>query len=271
MVNSGYIHTFSKKEQDRLLRQGQFLEPYFYSRIDFGACRRILEIGCGVGAQISIVARKFPDLTIDGVDLVESQINRARTVLESLIASERVSLTIASAYELPFPSNYYDGVCIFCVLEHIDDPLAALKEARRVLKPAGVFYCTEVFNSGLYIYPDCPTISEYWAAFNQCQIGMGGDPDIGMKLVNLASRAGFEHINFHDVSSTFDRRIASKSRRIEFLDFWKSLFLSASDKLISQGKVTPEIVLKLHEEFDDLTENRDAVFSYAGKQIECYK
>lgn len=271
MVSPGYIHTFSKNEQDRLLRQGQFLEPYFYSKIDFSACRRILEIGCGVGAQISIIARKFPDLIIDGIDLVESQINRARIVLESLIVNKRISLTIASAYKLPFPENYYDGVCIFCVLEHINNPLAALNEARRVLKSGGVLYCTEVFNSGLYIYPDCPTISEYWAAFNQCQIGMGGDPDIGMKLVNLASIAGFKQINFHDVSSTFDRRIASKPQRIEFLNFWKLLFLSASDNLISEGKIMPEVVLKLHEEFDNLTENLDAVFSYADKQIECYK
>lgn len=271
MDNSGYIHTFSKKEQDRLLTQGQFLEPYFYPRIDFNVCHRILEIGCGVGAQISIIARKFPNLTIDGVDLMESQIGRARTVLESLIASKRVSLTIASAYDLPFPDNYYDGVCIFCVLEHIGDPLAALNEARRVLKSRGVFYCTEVFNSGLYIYPDCPAISEYWAAFNQCQTGMGGDPDIGIKLVNLAAKAGFEQIDFHDVSSILDRRMAAKPRRVEFLNFWKSLFLSASDKLVSEGKITPEVVLKLHEEFDDLIENMDTIFLYSGKQIECYK
>lgn len=67
MTDRGYIHTFSKKEQDRLLNQALFLEPYLYPGIEFSACRRILEIGCGVGAQIALLARRFPGLRIDGL------------------------------------------------------------------------------------------------------------------------------------------------------------------------------------------------------------
>lgn len=271
MTNRGYIHTFSKKEQDRLLSQGEFLEPYIHRQVDLTNCRRVLEIGCGVGAQISVLARKFPDLMIDGIDLVESQISRAKSVLGDLIASQRVNLNVASAYKLPFPDSYYDGACIFSVLEHVDNPLAVLNEARRVLKLGGVLYCTEVFNSGLYIYPNCPAINEYWAAFNRCQISMSGDPDIGMKLVNLVLEAGFEQIDFRDVSPIFDRRIVSKPQRTEFLNFWKSLFLSASEGLISEGRIASAIVSELHEEFNALIENRDAIFLYSGKQIECYK
>jgi len=135
MNNQGYIHTFSIKEQDRLLKQGQFLEPYIHKNVDFTNCHHLLEIGCGVGAQISTLARNFPGFLIDGIDLMGSQINRANIVLKDLIASGRVRLTIASAYQLPFPENYYDGVCIFSVLEHVNDPLAVLNEAHRVLKP----------------------------------------------------------------------------------------------------------------------------------------
>jgi ubiquinone/menaquinone biosynthesis C-methylase UbiE len=271
MTNQGYIHTFSKREQDRLLKQGQFLEPYIHPKIDFTNCHHLLEIGCGVGAQISVLAKNYPDLIIDGIDLVESQIDRANIVLEDLIASGRVSLIIASAYQLPFPENYYDGAGIFSVLEHIDNPVAVLNEARRVLKFGGVLYCTEVFNSGLYIDPNCPAISEYWTAFNRYQIDMGGDPDIGMKLVSLALEAGFKHIDFHDVSPILDGRMTSKSKRTEFLNFWKSLFLSASESLIAEGRTTSAVVSKLHDEFNGLIGNRAAVFMYQGKQIKCYK
>ena len=271
MSKPGYIHTFSKKEQDRLLNQGQFLEPYIHRQVDFTNCRHVLEIGCGVGAQISILARKFPNLIIDGIDLISSQISRAENTLGDLIANQRVNLKIASAYKLPFPDNGYDGACIFSVLEHVDDPLVVLNEAHRVLKFGGVLYCTEVFNSGLYIYPNCPAINEYWTAFNRCQIDMGGDPDIGMKLVNLASAAGFKQIDFRDVSPILDQRIVSKPQRADFLNFWKSLFLSASGGLISEGRITSAVVSELHEEFNALIENKDTVFLYSGKQIECYK
>lgn len=271
MVQPRYIHTFSKKEQDRLLRQVQFLEPYIYQKIDFSNCHRILEIGCGVGAQVAMIAKMFPDLCIDGIDFMESQINRANHVLADLMASQRVNLAIASAYKLPFPGQYYDGVCIFSVLEHVEQPLAVLNEARRVLKSSGVLYCTEVFNSGLYIYPHCPAITCYWAAFNQYQIDMGGDPDIGMKLVNLALEAGFKHVGLHDVSPILDGRMVSVSKRAEFLDFWKSLFLSASENLVSEERITSVIISELHHEFDSLLDNKSAVFMYQGKQIKAYK
>jgi tRNA G46 methylase TrmB len=84
MNNQGYIHTFSIKEQDRLLKQGQFLEPYIHKNVDFTNCHHLLEIGCGVGAQISTLARNFPGFLIDGIDLMGSQINRANIVLKDL-------------------------------------------------------------------------------------------------------------------------------------------------------------------------------------------
>ena len=271
MTDRGYIHTFSKKEQDRLLKQAQFLEPYIYPGIEFSGCRRILEIGCGVGAQIALLAKRFPDLRIDGIDPVGFQIGRANGVLADLIAGERVSLAVASGYGLPFPDDCYDGACIFCVLEHLSRPLAILSEARRVLQTGAALYCTEVFNAGLYIDPTCPAIDEYWAAFNRYQLDAGGDPDIGMKMVNLALAAGFRQVDFRDVSPVLDGRMASASKRAEFIDYWRSLFVSAAESLIAENRIAATTVTGLHREFDGLIADRNAVFMYQGKQIRCRK
>ncbi|MBK8184984.1 MAG: methyltransferase domain-containing protein [Candidatus Competibacteraceae bacterium] len=271
MVEQRYIHGFSKQEQDRLLKQGEFVEPYVYEKIDFSHCHRILEIGCGVGAQIAVLARRFPRLIIHGMDKEESQINRAKQVLKDYVDNKRVSLNLANAEALPFPDNYYDGACIFFVLEHVANPLALLKEAHRVLKPKGVLYCTEVFNSGFYIHPHCPAISDYWQAFNQYQIDLGGDPDIGIKLVNLGLQAGFKEITDHPIAPLLDGRMKKITKRREFLNYWKSLFLSASERLIDEKRITSAIVSELQKEFAALSNARDAIFLYSGRQIRCFK
>lgn len=271
MIEQRYIHGFSKKEQDRLLKQGEFVEPYVYEKIDFNHCHRILEIGCGVGAQIAVLARRFPQLIIHGMDKEEYQISRAKQVLKDYVDNKRVSLNIATAEALPFPDNYYDGACIFFVLEHVKNPLAILKEAHRVLKSKGILYCTEVFNSEFYINPPCPAISEYWRAFNQYQIDLGGDPDIGIKLVNLGLQAGFKEITNYHIEPLLDGRMKKITQRREFLNYWKSLFLSASEPLIAEKRTTSAIVSELQKEFAALANTKDAIFLYSGRQIKCSK
>ena len=111
----------------------------------------------------------------------------------------------------------------------------------------------------------------YWYAFNQYQIDGGGDPDIGIKLANLAIEAKFKQISFYEISPLLDGRMRLKSQRIKFLNYWKSLFLSAAENLLAEGRTTSAIVSSLHQEFAALVENRKAIFCYSGKQIECYK
>lgn len=48
----------------------------------------------------------------------------------------------ASAMELPFSDGFFDGVGIFDVLEHLDDPIACLSEVRRVVRPGGLVVVT---------------------------------------------------------------------------------------------------------------------------------
>ncbi len=179
---SNYIHTFSQVEQERLIQQGKFTESYIHHTLDFSGLTRVLEIGCGVGAQISILLQHHPHLKVTGLDNSQSQLHRADIFLKPLIDSSRVILQQGSAYNLPFDDGSFDAVCIFFVLEHLENPSIAVQEAFRVLSPGGLIYCTEVFNNGLFVFPKCQGIEAYWKAFNQQQEAFSGDPNIGIKL-----------------------------------------------------------------------------------------
>ena len=193
-----YIHSFEPDEQARLIRQGRFLEPWIQPTVDFSGCASVLEVGCGVGAQLQVLLRRFPDTRFTGIDASATQLERARGFLSEAVAAGRVELTQASAFCLPFPDASFDGACIYWVLEHLPDHVGALREVLRVLKPGGVLYCTEVFNSGLYAHPPQPALASYWRAFNTLQEELGGDPDAGVRLAALFERAGFERIAFYE-------------------------------------------------------------------------
>ena len=131
----GYIHTFNPEEQKRLIHQAEHLVPWIHQSIDLSGCKHVLEVGCGVGAQLRVLARRFPQTRFTGIDFAPEQIAHARVLLREELASGQVTLLEGSAYELPFENGGFDGAFLCWVLEHLADPPLAMRELAR--GPAG--------------------------------------------------------------------------------------------------------------------------------------
>ncbi len=93
----------------------------------------ILEVGCGTGGLLAAASRR--GLAIEGVDIAARWLVVARRRLDDLGLS--VPLTAASAERLPWPDATFATVVADSLIEHCDDPAAALREWRRVLRPGG--------------------------------------------------------------------------------------------------------------------------------------
>jgi ubiquinone/menaquinone biosynthesis C-methylase UbiE len=257
----GYLHGYTSEEQDRLYRQARFLEPRVFEDIDYKDCRRIVEVGCGVGAQTEILLERFPQIKVSGIDASREQLLRAEKQLKKAIAEGRVSLTQGDAAKLPYGESAFDGAFVCWFLEHVESPSAILDEIRRVLIPGGVIYCSEVLNATFYLHPYSPATQQYWFHFNDHQWNIKGDPFVGAKLGNLLLKAGFQNIQTSVKSFHYDNRMPKM--RAQMIDEWTNLLLSGAPGIIQSGRVTEKLVDEMKTELETLKNDPDAVFFYS--------
>ncbi|MGH3440594.1 MAG: class I SAM-dependent methyltransferase, partial [Nitriliruptorales bacterium] len=100
-----------------------------------GRLGRILDVGCGTGFLGLGLLASGRATELHAVDISEGMLERARSNADTL--GVRARLVRASATRLPFPDAAFDAVVTRGVLHHLHDPVGALREWRRVVRPGG--------------------------------------------------------------------------------------------------------------------------------------
>ena len=263
--SSGYLHGYTGHEQERLYHQAAFLADAVHDRLPYRRCRRLLEVGCGVGAQTEILLRHFPALHVTGVDRSADNLKRAKAHLGRRSWSKgRFTLKQAAAETLPFDQAEFDGAFLCWILEHVDDPARTLAEVRRVLRAGSPVVVTEVMNATFFLDPYSPNTLRFWREFNDTQLALGGDPFVGAKLGNLLLKNGFADIRSEVKTFHLDNRLPGE--RTEFLAYWTDLLLSGAPALAKAGKIPADVVTGMQAELQRVARDPDAVFWYSFVQ-----
>ncbi len=188
-----YVHGYTPEEAGRLRNQRQVLEPLLHPRggARYPAGARVLEAGCGVGAQTVILAQANPGARIISIDRSPDSLARAREAVESR-GLGNVEFREADLMRLPFADAQFDAAFVCFVLEHLREPLAALRELRRVLRPGGALEVIEGDHGSWLLSPETAEARHAWNCLIECQKRLGGDSLIGRRLYPLLTEAGFE-------------------------------------------------------------------------------
>jgi len=190
MTDAGYVHGYSDREAERLADQAGTLSELLHYDTAYPPGSRVLEAGCGVGAQTVLLAGGSPEAEIVSVDISEASVEQARARVEA--ASYRnVTLQVADLFELPFEAASFDHVFVCFVLEHVPDPAEALRCLRTVLKPGGSITVIEGDNGSWFCHPQTPEAARTVECQNEIAARLGGDCLIGRRVYPLLVEAGF--------------------------------------------------------------------------------
>ena len=189
-MKKAYVHGYNLRESIRLQDQASTLAELLHSDTFFPAGSRVLEAGCGVGAQTIILAQNSPGAQITAIDVSESSLAEAGKKLDSE-GIRNVTLKQCDIFKLPFEAASFDHVFLCFVLEHLTNPVDALKCLKNIIKPGGTITVVEGDHGSVYFHPESQDARR---AIN-CQIALqalaGGNALIGRELYPLLTKAGF--------------------------------------------------------------------------------
>jgi len=163
---------------------------FFLSHVKAGT--RLLDCGCGPGGITVGLAQRVSPGEVIGVDVVGVQLERARE--RASAANVRATFREASAYSLPFRDAEFDAVFSHALFEHLAEPLKALGEIHRVLKPGGCVGLRSPDWGGFVLHPWSEKLANALAGYQAMQRSNGGDVFAGRKLAAGLRQTGFGRV-----------------------------------------------------------------------------
>ncbi|MFF1796442.1 methyltransferase domain-containing protein [Kitasatospora sp. NPDC058263] len=199
-----YVHGYSPTEALRLGDQADTLAELLHAGTAYPAGSRVLEAGCGVGAQTVHLLASSPGAELTAADISADSLAQARARVAAQAPGAQVTWHHGDLHELPFPDDSFDHLFVCFVLEHLADPSAALTALRRVLRPGGTVTVIEGDHGSTFFHPDSAAARAAVDHLVRLQADAGGDALLGRRLHPVLAAAGFRDISVRPLTVSVD-------------------------------------------------------------------
>ena len=105
--------------------------------------KKVLDIGCGVGAITVLLARDYQAASVIGIDVEEKMCRQAMENVTKLDLTDQVQIELVEPGPLPFADESFDIVFSKDAILHIPDKAVLAQDVYRVLRPGGIFAASD--------------------------------------------------------------------------------------------------------------------------------
>lgn len=218
---------------------------------------QLLDVGCGPGTISADFARRIPHGHVTAIDLAADVVADARSNPDF---AELTNLTfgVGDLYDTGFADDSFDIVYAHQVLQHVSDPVRALREMRRVVRPEGVVAVRDTDFGAFAWYPEDEVLDRWLALYHRLTQRNGAQADAGRRLKAWVKEAGFTACEVSSSTWTFE----SPDQRAWWGGLWADRILDSNfaEQVLEYGLATEEELRELSNGFRRWVNADDGVF-----------
>jgi ubiquinone/menaquinone biosynthesis C-methylase UbiE len=221
----------------------------------------LLDVGCGPGTITGDLAGLVAPGRVTAIEPEPGPLTLARETVEAA----NVVFETADVHELPYADGTFDVVHAHQVLQHVHDPVRALREMRRVRAPGGVVAARDADYAAMTWYPEVPALDDWLSVYRRTARRNGGEPDAGRRLLSWARAAGFTDVE----SSASVWCYATPEERQWWSDGWAERILQSAiaEQAVSYGYATRADLERISAGWREWGEAADGWFAIVHAEI----